>query len=105
MKRISLIAASFVFAALFAVSAFGQAAAPAQQPAAGIRIAIVDTGAFAAKDSIARYSTAVTTLDTEFAPARKELEGLATRYQTLRKEFEDQQNAKGTPIAPETLRS
>lgn len=94
MKRFSFIAASFIFAAVFAVSAFGQASA---QP--GARIVVINTSAFDAKDGITKYANAMGTLEKEFAPVQTELTGLGTRLQTLGAEIQNlQKNAGNTAI-------
>lgn len=95
MKRFSFIAASFIFAAITAVSAFGQA------PAAPFRMAVIDTGAFDAKDGITRYSTAMNALEAEFKPLETEIQGLVTKYNTLGaeiKKLQDQAAAGTVPI-------
>lgn len=56
MKRVSLIAVSFVFAAIAAVSASGQVPAATQAPA---KIVVINTAAFDAKDGITKYSNAM----------------------------------------------
>ena len=73
MKRFSFIAASFIFAAIAAVSAFGQTPA---QPATPFRMAVIDTGAFDAKDGITRYSTAMNALEAEFKPIQTKIPGV-----------------------------
>ncbi|HUR98662.1 MAG TPA: OmpH family outer membrane protein [Pyrinomonadaceae bacterium] len=96
MRRFSFIAASFIFAAITAVSAFGQAAGPT----AAFKMAVIDTGAFDAKDGITRYSTAMNALEAEFKPLETEIQGMVTKYNTLGadiKKFQDQA-AAGTPI-------
>jgi Skp family chaperone for outer membrane proteins len=92
MKRVSFIAVSFIFAAISAVSAFGQAAVPAAntQPA---RIVVINTAAFDGKDGIVKYSNAMNALETEFKPAQTEIQGLATRYQTLATDIENARKA------------
>ncbi len=97
MKRFSFIAASFIFAAITAVTAFGQAA----QPAAPFKMAVIDTGAFDAKDGITRYSTAMNALEAEFKPLETEIQGLITKYNNLGveiKKIQDQANAGTVPI-------
>jgi Skp family chaperone for outer membrane proteins len=95
MKRFSFIAVSVVFAAISAVSAFGQVATPATQPA---KIVVINTAAFDSKDGITKYATAMNALETEFKPAQTEIQGLMTRYQTLATEIE---NARKTnPAVP-----
>lgn len=86
MKRISLAAACFIFAAIFAVSA------SAQVPAAtGTgKIGLVNINAFAADTGgITKFRAALTTLDGEFKPVNDKLKTMATRYQTLGTEIEN----------------
>ena len=60
MRRISTFAVSFLFAAVFAVSAFAQV-----QPAAS-KIGWIDTGAFAdEKEGVTKYINALKALDGE----------------------------------------
>lgn len=95
MKRFSLIAASFVFAAVFAVSAFGQAA----QPAANFKIVVINTAAFDSKEGITKYSTAMNALEGELKPLQTEIDGMVTRYQNLGKEIQTlQANASKVPV-------
>ncbi len=98
MKRFSFIAASFIFAAAFAVSAFGQGAVPVNN---NIRIVVINTSAFDAKEGIVKYSNAVNALEKEFAPAQTELQGLIARYQALGTEIQTiQKNAQQNPNVP-----
>ncbi|MEP6705604.1 MAG: OmpH family outer membrane protein [Acidobacteriota bacterium] len=101
MKRFSFIAASFIFAAITAVTAFGQAA----QPAAPFRMAVIDTGAF---ESITRYAAAMNALDAEFKPLGTEIQGMVTRYNTLGveiKKLQDQAAAGTVPIDQKTAQT
>lgn len=84
MKTIRLAAAGFIFAALFAVSAFAQ---PAGQPAANIKVMFINTGMFEAKDGITKYINTVATLNREMEPLRAEIRTLATRHDSLAKEM------------------
>jgi Skp family chaperone for outer membrane proteins len=105
MKRFSFIAASFIFAAIAAVSAFGQTPA---QPAAPFRMAVIDTGAFDAKDGITRYSTAMNALEAEFKPLQTKIEGMITRYNALGaeiKKLQDQANAGTVPVDPKAAQA
>ena len=103
MKRFSFIAVAFIFAAISAVSAFGQVAAPASQPA---KIVVINTAAFDAKDGITKYSNAMNALETEFKPAQTEIQTLATRYQTLVTEIENlRKNAASAPINMSTIQT
>lgn len=100
------IAASLIFAALFAASAFAQAPA-----AANGRIGLVNTYAFGdAKAGIAKFRTAVASLETEFKPVNDELRTLGARYNALGTEIQTAQKnaaAGGTavPIKAESLQS
>lgn len=83
MKTIRLIAVSFVFAAIFAVSAFAQAT-----PATG-KVYVINTYAFSdQKEGITKFVNASKTLDTEMQPRYKELETLATQATALAKEIQ-----------------
>lgn len=95
MKRVSLIAVSFVFAAISAVSAFGQVPAAPQAPA---KIVVINTAAFDTKDGIVKYSNAMNALETEFKPAQTEIQTMMTRYQTLATEIENAR--KANPAVP-----
>src|SRR5687768_13981832 len=101
MKRVSLIAVSFVFAAISVVSALGQV--PAGQPA---KIVVINTAAFEAKDGITRYSNAMTALETEFKPTQNEIQGMVTRYQALATEIENARKANAAvPINQQSLQT
>jgi Skp family chaperone for outer membrane proteins len=98
MKRFSFIAASFIFAAITAVSALGQAA----QPAAPFKMAVIDTGMFGDdKAGITRYASAMNALEAEFRPMTAEIQGMVTKYNTLGaeiKKLQDQASAGTVPI-------
>ena len=107
MKRFSFIAASFIFAAITAVSAFGQTGGAATT-AAPFRMAVIDTGAFDTKEGITRYATAMNALEAEFKPLETEIQGLATKYQTLGaeiKKLQDQAAAGTVPIDQKTAQA
>lgn len=97
MKRFSYIAVSFVFAAIFAVSASAQATAT---PAGNLRVAVINTSAFDAKEGITRYLNAMNALDAEFKPLETELQGMMTRYTALGNEIKKLQDqaATGGPV-------
>lgn len=101
MKTFRLIAASFVFAAVFAVSAFAQTQSVAP------KIGLINIYAFGEeKGGITKYVNAMNSLDNEFKPTRTELESLVTKIQNLEKEIQILQNqAKDpkVPIKPETV--
>lgn len=91
MKTFRLIALSFMFAAVFAVSAFAQAAAPTG------RVGLINTYAFGdEKAGITKFRTALASVDGEFKPDNDKLRASAQRYETLRKELEGFQNTLKT---------
>ena len=94
-----MLAAGFIFAAIFAVSASAQGTA---QPAAGYKIVIVNTAAFDSKEGITKYVNALTALETEMRPLTVEIEGMVTRYNALGadiKKIQDQMaKGGGVPI-------
>lgn len=88
MRRFNLIAVSFVFAAIFAVSASAQAPA-----AAATKIGWIDTGGFAAeKGGITKYVNAYKALGNEVKPKTTELEGIQTRLKTIADDLERMRN-------------
>lgn len=97
MKRISVFAATFAFAALFSVSVSAQGAA---QPGAMPKFAVINTAAFDGKDGLSRYNVAMDSLEKEFAPVQTKIQGMVTRYQTLAGEIKKIQDAAGTSGAP-----
>jgi Skp family chaperone for outer membrane proteins len=105
MRRLSLIAVTVVFAAISAVSAFGQAAT-AQAP---FKMAVIDSEAFAATTGgITRYVSALKALDDEFKPLETEIQGMITKYNTLGaeiKKLQDQAAAGTVPIDQKTAQS
>jgi Skp family chaperone for outer membrane proteins len=100
MKTFRSIAAVFVFAAIFAVSAFAQA--PAAVPAAPGKLAVVNTQAFDAdKGGITKYVNAMNSLEAEFKATQTELQTMATKLQTLQNEIKTiQENAQKNPSVP-----
>jgi Skp family chaperone for outer membrane proteins len=104
MKTFRFIAASFIFSALFAVSAFAQAAAPTG------KVGLINTFAFEdEKAGITKYRNAIGSVETEFKPDNDKLRASATRYETLRKELEGFQDTvkKGgkVPISDAALQT
>ena len=82
MKTFRLIAANFIFAAVFAVSVFAQA-----QDAG--KIGLVNTLAFEdSKGGITKLVTASNSLETEFKQPATELETMYNRIQTLQKDIQ-----------------
>jgi len=100
MRTFRLIAVSFVFAALFAVSAFAQVTPSAP------KIGLVDIYAFGAEKGITKYINAMGVLEKEAAPMRTDLQAMVTKIQNLEKEIENfrkQANDPKVPIKPETV--
>lgn len=98
MKRFSFIAASFIFAAITAVSAFGQTPAGAATP---FKMAVIDTGMFADdKAGITRYASAMNALEAEFKPLTVEIQGMVTKYQTLGAEIKKLQDTAAAGTVP-----
>lgn len=104
MKTFRLIAASFIFAAFFAVSVFAQAT-PTKEP----KIGFINTLAFGAdKGGITKFVSAVTALDTEFKPAYTELQKMIDDYQKLGAEIENlrkQASAPNSPISAQSVQT
>lgn len=105
MKTLRLIAVSFVFAAIFAVSAFAQTA-PATTTG---KVYVINTYAFSdQKEGITKFVNASKQIETEMTPRYKELEALATQFQTLNKEYQtlvDQASTSKVPIKTEDLQA
>lgn len=100
MKRFSLFAASFIFAAIFAASAFGQANPAAANTAGPGKIGLINLSEFAdEKGGIAKFKTAINAFNAEFKPAVDELNGMETRRQTLAKEINTLQQQASAPSA------
>lgn len=94
MRTVRLTAISFVFAALFAVSAFAQGATTPATPA---KVMFINTLAFEDKDGIKRYATTMTALENEFKPLMTELNTGRTRYATLQGEVKGLQDKLSAP--------
>ena len=96
MKRFSLIAVSFIFTAVFAMSALAQAPAAT---ATG-KIGLVNVNAFGDdKAGITKFRNALNTLDPEFKALNDELKTMQTRLQTLAVEIQKLQQPP-TPGVP-----
>jgi len=93
MKTFRSIVAVFAFAAIFAVSAFAQAAASP-------KIGIVNTGAFDTKEGINKYVNAMNTLETQMKPELTVLQTMGNRLQALKTELEGLQNQLNDPKLP-----
>jgi len=96
MKRIGLFFASLMLAAVCAGSAL------AQQPAAPLKIGIINSNAFAdEKAGITKFVNALKSLNAEFAPLQTELQTMGTRLNALAKEvqlFRDQAAGGKIPV-------
>lgn len=97
MRKISFVAASLLFAAIFAVSAIAQTAAAQPGPS---RIAMIDSGAFGIeKEGITRYVNAVKQLGTELKPLETELVGMQQKMQGIADQIANlQKTPAGVPI-------
>jgi Skp family chaperone for outer membrane proteins len=97
MRKFSFVAASLIFAAMFAVSVSAQTAAA--QPGSA-RIAMIDSGAFGAeKEGITRYVSAVKQLGTELKPLETELVSMQKKMQDLADQIAKlQATPAGVPI-------
>jgi Skp family chaperone for outer membrane proteins len=95
MRTFRLIAANFIFAAIFAVSTFAQTA--------DAKIGLVNAFEFEnPKGGITKLVTASSSLETEFKQPASELETMYTRIQALQKEIQginDQIQNPNTPAA------
>lgn len=104
MKTIRSIAVGFIFAALFAVSAFAQTA-----PTTGAgKIVVINTAAFDDKAGITKYVNGMNALETEFKPVQTKLDGMVANYQKLGKEIETlrgELQKPNSPIKPETVQA
>ncbi len=92
MKTFRSIAATFFFAAIFAVSAFAQTTTP--------KIGIVNTGAFDTKDGITKYVNAMNSLEVVMKPELTSLQTMNNKLQALKTELETLQNQLNDPKLP-----
>ena len=103
MKRFSLIAACFIFTAVFSISAFGQVPAATTTG----KIGLVNVNAFGDdKAGITKFRNALNSLEPEFKVINDELKTMQTRYTTLAEEIRvaNQPKPVGVPaIAPANL--
>lgn len=116
MKRIRLIAAALMLAALLAVSASAQTrpgtasprpAAPAatsNAPVPDTKMAFIDTGAFGdEKAGITRYVSAVKKVEREFQPRQAELVTLQNRIKAIAEEIS--KLSGNSVVAPQTIQA
>lgn len=102
MKRISTIAVSFVFAAIFAVSAFAQTGTPTGTQAAATKIGWLDTGAFAGDEKglngVTKYINALAALDAEMKPRVTELNGIQAKLKTISDDLTKMTSNPAVPV-------
>jgi Skp family chaperone for outer membrane proteins len=96
MKRINTFAVSFLFAAVFAVSAFAQTVPT--QPGTG-KIGWIITGAFAdEKEGVTKYLNALKALQAEMKPRVTELQTIQNKVQAISDELAKMQSNPAIPI-------
>ena len=98
MKRFNLIAASFIFTAVFAMSAFAQASGAPQAAGSG-KIGLVNTSAFLDDKpgaGITKFKNAVSSVDNEFKTVNDELKTMGARYQALGDEIQKLRGANSS---------
>ena len=99
MKRINTIAVSFIFAAVFAVSAFAQA------PAAS-KIGWIDTGAFAdPKDGVTKYNAALAALDKEMQPKVAELNAIGAKLKIINEWLANANKNAAVPVDQKAIQA
>jgi Skp family chaperone for outer membrane proteins len=97
MKRFTTIALSFVFAAVFAVSAF------AQTPPV-TKIGWLDTGAFAdPKEGVTKYNAALGALENEMKPRVTELTTIQGKLKVISDDLQKMQANTAVPINQATV--
>ena len=93
MKKISLLAVSFIFVAAFAVSSWAQ-------PGAG-KIGWIETAAFGDdKEGVTKYIAALKALDGEMKPRVTQLQGIQTRLKTISDDLTKMQSNPAIPVDP-----
>lgn len=91
MKRLTTLALSIAFAAIFSVSAFAQTGTVS-------KIGWIDTGAFAEeKDGVTKYINALKALDTEMKPFGTELQTIQTKLNKISEDLATLQKP-GVPV-------
>ncbi len=105
MIKRNLIFYAILFTVFFASSAYSQT----PTTSATTRIAVINTLAFDdEKEGILKYVNALNALEKEFQPARNELQTMASRLETLTKEYNtllEEANKPNSPISPQTLQT
>jgi len=91
MKKFNLLAVSFIFATVFAMSTFAQTGTG--------KIGWIDTGMFAdEKEGVTKYTAALKALQTEMKPRLTELQTLDTRIKTIADDLQKMQANPNVPI-------
>ncbi|MCS6873668.1 MAG: OmpH family outer membrane protein [Pyrinomonadaceae bacterium] len=95
---------------IFAAVLIILSAVPAiSQTPSGTKIAVINTLAFDdEKTGITKYVNALNALDREFQPVKTELQTLASRIDSLTKEYNtllEQANKPNSPVSPQTLQA
>ncbi|GIU82822.1 MAG: OmpH family outer membrane protein [Acidobacteria bacterium] len=105
MKKINLVFYAVFFAMFFTLSVYSQTTTTSTTT----RIAVINTFAFDdEKEGILKYVNALNTLEKEFQPTKNELQTMASRIETLTKEYNsllEQANKPNSPISPQTLQA
>lgn len=105
MRKSSFLAVGFVLTALFAVSAFAQGGAT--QPATSGRIGLVNTSLFLEDKpgaGIAKFKTAVGSVDAEFKSVNDELQTMGNKYNVLAADIDKiRKTPAGVPVDEKTL--
>ena len=102
MKRFNLLAVSFLFAAIFSVSAFAQAGAV---PAAS-KIGWLDTGAFAdEKEGVTKYVAGLKALDSEMKPRVTELQTIQSKLKVISDDLAKMQANTAVPVDPKAAQA
>jgi Skp family chaperone for outer membrane proteins len=100
MKRISLLAVSFIVAAVFASSAFAQTGA---QPGAG-KIGWLDTGSFGdEKEGVTKYLNALKGLEAVMKPLSTELNTIGVKLNTINEDIKKMTANPAIPIDQKAL--
>lgn len=98
MKRLGLIVAALLFAGIFTFQA-------SAQTQAGIKVAIIDSQAFASDKGITKYINALKALDAEFAPKTKELTDIQARLNQLAEDIKKMQGNPAVPVNPNDIQA
>jgi len=98
MTRLSTFAIGLVFAAVFAVSAYGQAAPS--------KIGWIDTGAFGdEKEGVTKYVNALKALDAEMKPQVTALQGMQAKIQAISNEIKEKSSNPAVPVDTKALQA